>query len=153
MSEKAEIEKASTVERWWSVLARNHTPVVAIEGKGVGVKFNSFSLVLDLTNPRDKAISAGLKDHPQCGVSFYLVEGPYPETAEGEKRKVAMLRMLRKILTDATAENRVRVKAMEQVRALFSHAELAKAKLDSVTEDMDALLNLAIKTKSLKGLE
>lgn len=153
MSDKVEIEKAKGTERWWSVSARNHTVVVSVGGKGVPVKFKNFALVLDLSNPEGKAISAGLMAHPQSGVSFYLVEGPLSSDDKGKDRRVAMLRLLRKIITDNTADNRVRVVAMEQIRALFTHQELALAKLDVVTEDADALLDLAVRTKSLKGLE
>lgn len=152
MSDKAEIEKAKGVERWWSVSAKNHTLVIDVNGKGVGVKFSNFSLSLDLTSDEDKAISAGLKAHPQNGVSIYQIEGAYPDTEDGRTRRVALMRMLRKIITDGTADGRVRVKVMDQIRSLFTRQELAAAKLDTVTEDMDSLLDLAMRTKSLKGL-
>lgn len=153
MGNEIEIEKANKVERWWSVSARNHTVIVDVGGKGRAVKFKHFALTLDLSEPDDKALSIGLRGHPQCGVSFYLVEGALPDDEKGKTRRVAMLRMLRKIITEGTTDNRIRVSALEQIRALFTNPELAKAKLDVVTEDADALLDLAVRTKSLKGLE
>lgn len=147
------IEKASGVERWWSVSARNHTVIVDVGGKGQAAKFKNFALSLDLSDPEHKALSDGLKAHPQQGISFYLVGGAMSDDDKAKEKRVAMLRLLRKIITDNTTDNRVRVVALEQIRALFTHEELAKAKMDVVTEDADALLDLAVRAKSLKGLE
>ncbi len=150
--DKVEIEKAKTTERWWSVQARNHTVLIDIGGKGKSVKFKNFALILDVSDPSGKEVSTGLRAHPQCGISFYLVE-PSSNTDDGKKRRLALMRMIRKIITEATTDGRVRVVALEQIRALFSHAQLANANLDVVTSDADALLDLAVRTVSLKGLE
>jgi hypothetical protein len=153
MSDKVEIEKAAGIERWWSLSARNHSVMIDVGGKSTVAKFKNFSLSLDLSKDGDKAVSAGLRAHPQAGISFYQVGSALPDDASGKTRRVAMLKMLRKIITDNTNDSRVRVVALEQVRALFTNAEMAKAGMDVVTEDADALLDLALKTKSLKGLE
>lgn len=158
MSEVVEKSKQSavvqsdkpTTERWVSAVARSHM-ITGRDAAGnlVLVKMDNYGVSLDLNDPADLAKSQALKSSGKDGTVIFKVGGAYPESDIGKRTE--LLRRLRDMLNgddQVTAAG-----GLAKLRALFTEAEMKKAGLSRVTEDVDALIMLAIQTKSLGDLK
>ena len=63
----------STKEIWWSK-AKSLYQVVTVEGQAVPVKFVDHKKVLDVSDPKQKAVSDALKASTSVGLHFYQVK-------------------------------------------------------------------------------
>lgn len=139
-----EAKPSKNSELWWSSKYRNHTIAVSAE-LGNSVRFDGYSLEVDLDDPIGKRISEELHRCGQEGLSIFVVGSEYPDNEVGTKKQVEFMRTLREAAEDEYGDG------IERIRALFTRRELVKAGLHPATEDVDALIMLALKTKSLKG--
>jgi len=140
---------ADKLERWITTAARSHK-VTGRDSRGnlLVVAFENYGLDLDLSNPEHARLSEVLTSSDRNGTLIFKVGGAYPDSEVGSKTE--FLRQIRSMLN---GEDEVTKEAgLEKLRALFTEAELKKANLSRLTEDVDALIMLALQTKSLKDI-
>lgn len=139
-----EVVEKSSIERWVSTAARNHMVTGRLSDGTIRlVRFSDWVLELDLGNPEHAKDSEALRASGLNGTQVFEVNGKYPghEVADD----VAKLRRLRLMVT---GEDDVTKQAgIEKLRSLFTRKELADAGQSYLTEDIDALIMLAIKLK------
>ena len=147
---KSEVKASeSKIERWITTAARSHK-ITGRDSKGnlLVVAFKDYGLDLDLSNPVDAQFSEVLTASDRNGTIIFKVGGAYPDSEVGSKTE--FLRTIRSLLN---GEDDVTKQAgLDKLRALFTESELKKAGLSRVTEDVDALIMLALQTKSLKDI-
>lgn len=139
----------SKIERWITTAARSHK-ITGRDSKGnlLVVAFKDYGLDLDLSNPVDAQFSEVLSASDRNGTLIFKVGGSYPESEVGSKTE--FLRTIRSLLNGE--DDVTRQAGLDKLRALFTETELKKAGLSRVTEDVDALIMLALQTKSLKDI-
>ena len=147
-SGKIEVEKAKppeapateapAIEHWWSASYANHM-LQAEEAPGGYVKFRGYGLDLDLSSEKDRQRSEALHASGREGRDIFVVGDAYPENEVGKQTE--FMRRLRRMSGE--------VGGIEKLRGLFTYRELVKAGLSAATDDVDALIMLALRTKSI----
>jgi len=149
VDEEQPVEESAggNLEAWWSITDPSHTIWM---GGEESIKFSGYRLVLDLEDAEDVEKSEALKRSPRFGRDIFIIGGPY-EDSESEERK-QLLRTLRRLPGNPRDDNDPDKRSGTAcIRGLFSHKELLDAGLPSTTEDVDELIDLAIRTKSVRG--
>lgn len=131
----------STVEHWWSTTDPGHMIAIEVDGKVEAVSFVDYAFECDLKTPRGKAISAQLHDCGREGKDIFVVGAFYPNHESGDRTE--MMKSLRLMANEHDG--------VSKIKGLFTHKELVKAGIPPATDDVDALIMLALKTKSIAG--
>jgi len=135
MAAKKQVEKETSMkERWVSLGARSHNIIIKCNGKSRLIKFEDYSLELDLDNAGDAEISNGLHSCTREGRDIFVVRNtPY---AENEIDKLSeMVAMLRSM-------------TVQQLRAMLDLDDLINAGVQANTTDVNALIAVITRTKS-----
>uniref|UniRef100_A0A6M3L5W7 Uncharacterized protein n=1 Tax=viral metagenome TaxID=1070528 RepID=A0A6M3L5W7_9ZZZZ len=139
-SEKGKPEKPG-VERWWSTTDPGHMIAIVLDGAMGAVKFSEHAYECDLRTEHGKAISDQLHACGREGKDIFVLGNEYPENENGKRTE--LMRVLRMMANEVGGVNKI--------RGMFTHKELIKGGIHPASDDADALIMLALRTKSIKS--
>jgi hypothetical protein len=139
-AEKPKAEKPG-VERWWSTTDPGHMIAIEIDGSMEAVRFSEHAYECDLRTTQGKAISDQLHSCGREGKDIFVIGEEYPENENGKRTE--LMRTLRLMANE--------IGGVDKIRGLFTHKELVKAGIRPTSEDTDALIMLALRSKSIKS--
>lgn len=137
-------EAAPTRERWVSTIAAEHTVIVRLPKGPMGIQFKDYGVELDLTNPEHQEISKGLRASSREGRDIFRVGNAYPGHGLGGQTQ-----LMQKLRTLAATG----IRGIRTIQAIFSDRELREAGINPSNPNVDEMIVLALRTKTIEGLK